>query len=83
MSDDITKELMKEKYKDVAMWDVIVKKKMYRLVGVDGMQVADIAQVVPTTIHSNFVKVLITNVTYEQASVLTKIHNLGETDGTQ
>jgi hypothetical protein len=83
MSDNITRELMKEKYKDAALWDVIVKQKMYRLVGVSGVQVADIAQVVPTTIHSNFVKVLVTNLTYEQASALANIYNLGETDGTQ
>lgn len=83
MSDDITRELMKEKYKDVAMWDVIVKQKMYRAFDKDGMQVAEIAQVVPTTIHSNFVKVLVTNLTYEQASALVKIHNAGVMNGTE
>jgi thiamine biosynthesis lipoprotein ApbE len=76
-------ELSEEYKKQLAVWDVVVRKRTRQGVqnGQGRLIQIDVAEVVTTGIYSNYSTVLGQNLTHEEASIIVKIHNLGEGNG--
>ena len=75
--------LSEEYKKQLAVWDVVVRKRTKPVVqnGQRKLIEVKIAEVLPNGIHSNYSTVLGQNLTYEEANIIVKIHNLGEGNG--
>lgn len=75
--------LSEEYKKQLAVWDVVVRKRTRPVVqnGQRKLIQIDVAEVLPSGIYSNYSTVLGQNLTHEEANVIVKIHNLGEGNG--
>jgi len=76
-------ELSEEYKKQLAVWDVVVRKKTKPVVqnGQRKLIEVKIAGVLPSGVHSNYSTVLGQNLTHEEARIIVRIHNLGEGNG--
>lgn len=75
--------LSKEYKEKLALWDVVVRKRIVPAIqnGQRTRVEVNIAEVVTNNIHSSYLTVLGKNLTHEEASIIVKIHNLGEGNG--